>query len=393
MSSPAQGDGHRPVHRDHNLHVIFAVTLMAVLGTTSVTPAFNGVREAFGVSAGQVGLLITVFTLPGVLLTPVLGVLSDRYGRRKILVPALLLFGVAGRACALARDFELLLALRFLQGMGAAALGTINVTMIGDIYSGRDRATAMGYNSSFLSTATASYPALGGLLAALGWYYPFALPLFAIPVGLLVLFSLRNPEPHNEQGIGEYLGSVWGHLKDRQVAGLLFMSLGTFVVLFGPQLFYLPILMSDSFGSSPVFIGVVLSSASVVSAVAASQLGRLTGYFEPTTLMKAAFLLYPVALCLIPLAPNPWLLFLPAAVFGVAQGLNIPNILTLLNGFAPDENRGAFMSVNGMTLRLGQTLGPVLMGAAAVGIGISGAYYAAAALTGVMFLVAAATLR
>ncbi|MBA2443563.1 MAG: MFS transporter, partial [Rubrobacter sp.] len=258
---------------------------------------------------------------------------------------------------------------------------------------GWDRATAMGYNSSVLSTATASYPALGGLLAALGWYYPFALPLFAIPIGLLVIFSLRNPEPHNEQGMREYFGSVWHHLWDRQVAGLLFLSLGTFVVLFGPQIFYLPILMGDSFGSSPVFIGMVLSSASLVSALAASQLGRLSGYFEPTTLMKAAFLLYPVALCLIPLAPNPWLLLVPAAVFGVAQGLNIPNILTLLNGLAPDENRGAFMSVNGMILRLGQTLGPVLMGAAAVGIGISGAYYAAAALTGVMFLVAVATLR
>ncbi len=320
MSSLAQGDGHGPVYRDHNLHVIFAITLMAVLGTTSVTPAFNGVREAFGVSAGQVGLLITVFTVPGVLLTPVLGVLSDFYGRRKILVPALLLFGVAGGACALARDFELLLALRFLQGMGAAALGSINVTMIGDIYSGWDRATAMGYNSSVLSTATASYPALGGLLAALGWYYPFALPLFAIPIGLLVIFSLRNPETHNEQGMGEYFGSVWGHLRDRQVAGLLFLSLGTFVVLFGPQLFYLPILMGDSFGSSPVFIGMVLSSASVVSAVAASQLGRLTGYFDPTTLMKASFLLYPVALCLIPLAPNPWLL-LEAAPIGSSKSM------------------------------------------------------------------------
>jgi MFS transporter, ACDE family, multidrug resistance protein len=66
-----------------------------------------------------VRILITVFALPSVVLTLVLGVLSDRHERRKIRVLALLLFGVTGSLCAFARGFELLLALRLLQGMGA----------------------------------------------------------------------------------------------------------------------------------------------------------------------------------------------------------------------------------------------------------------------------------
>ena len=134
MSTAAERDGEvRKVYKDHNLHVLWGVTLMAVLGVSSVTPAFPRIVQELGFSSGQVGLLITVFTLPGIVLTPVLGVLSDRYGRKKILVPALLPFGVAGGACALARSFELLWASRFFQGMGAAALGTLNVTVIGDI--------------------------------------------------------------------------------------------------------------------------------------------------------------------------------------------------------------------------------------------------------------------
>jgi MFS family permease len=95
---------------------------MAMLGTASISPAFPEIQEVFGVSRGQVAMLISVFTLPGVLLTPVVGALSDRFGRRKILVPSLLLFGLAGGACALARNFELLLVLRALQGTGAASL-------------------------------------------------------------------------------------------------------------------------------------------------------------------------------------------------------------------------------------------------------------------------------
>ena len=78
---------------------------MAVLGVSTLTPAFPAISGEFGISGGQVGLLITVFTLPGVVLTPMLGVLSDHHGRRKIRVPALLLFGAAGGACVFARGF------------------------------------------------------------------------------------------------------------------------------------------------------------------------------------------------------------------------------------------------------------------------------------------------
>jgi MFS transporter, ACDE family, multidrug resistance protein len=82
--------------------------------------------------------------------------------------------------------------------MGASALGTLNVTVIGDIYAGRERSAALGYNSSVLSVGTASYPAIGGALAAFGWFYPFALAFVAIPIGLLVLFSATpNPATSN----------------------------------------------------------------------------------------------------------------------------------------------------------------------------------------------------
>lgn len=164
------------VHKDPNLHIIFGVTLMAVLGTSSISPAFPEVQEAFGVSRGQVALLITLFTLPGVLLTPVVGALSDRFGRRKILIPSLLLFGLAGGARALARNFDLLLALRVLQAAGAVSLGALNITLVGDLYAGRTLTAAMGYNAGVLSVGAASYPAVGGAMAMFGWYYPFALP-------------------------------------------------------------------------------------------------------------------------------------------------------------------------------------------------------------------------
>ena len=59
------------------------------------------------------------------------------------------------------------------------------------------------------------------------------LPVLAIPIALLVAFSLHNPEPEGDQGLREYFGSVWEHIKDRRVVGLFVASLVTFVILFG----------------------------------------------------------------------------------------------------------------------------------------------------------------
>ncbi len=164
------------------------------MAVSSITPAFPKIAVEFGITKQQVGYLISVFTLPGVFLTPFLGILADRFGWKKVLVPALLLFGVAGFACFFARDFNSLLLFRLFQGVGAASIGSLNVTLIGGLYSGKRRGTAMGYNGSVLSIGTAAYPAVGGALAAIAWYCPFVLPLLGIFIGFVVLRYLKNPK-------------------------------------------------------------------------------------------------------------------------------------------------------------------------------------------------------
>jgi MFS family permease len=388
------GGSRQPVWKDHNLHVVFSVTLMAVLGSSSVAPAFPQVAEELGVSSRQVGLLITFFTLPGVFLTPVAGVLSDKLGRKRVLIPSLLLFGIAGTACAFVRDFELLLALRAVQGVGAAALGATNVTLIGDLYEGRRRTAALGYNSSVLSVGTASYPAIGGALATFAWYYPFALPVVAVPIAFVVLFSLHNKEPHNEQDLKDYFGSVAERVKNRTVIGLFSGSLVTFVVLFGALITYLPILMSERFSTPPYLIGLIVAASSLTTALTSTQVTRLTARFSQKGLIRVSYLLYAVALAVVPLVPSVWLLLVPTVVFGFAQSLNLPNSFALLNEAAPDENRGAFIALNSTILRLGQTLGPLLMGLlAAFPSGLTGAYLALAVVSALMSLLAFVLIR
>jgi MFS family permease len=372
--------GERHLLRDPNLHVIFGVTLMAVLGVSSITPAFPQIGEALNLTPGQVGMLVAVFTLPGVALTPVLGVLGDRLGRKRVLIPSLVLFAVAGTACGFARDYDVLLALRLLQGAGAAAIGALNITIVGDLYSGWRRAAALGYNASVLSIGTALYPAIGGALALLGWFYPFFLPILALPVALLVVRQLRNPEPSSELKLSEYLRNALSSMRDRQALGLFLASLVTFVILYGAYLTYLPFLLRRSFDASPLLIGLLFSAASLATAVTSFRLGRLAQRFTSQALVRAGFALYVLTMVALPLAPSVGALMVPVVLFGVANGIAIPSILTMLTGLAPAEYRAAFMSVNATVLRLGQTLGPLAAGAMLAYQGLPGVYYGSSAL-------------
>ncbi|MEJ2635529.1 MAG: MFS transporter [Calditrichia bacterium] len=368
-----------------NLQIIYGVTLMSVLGVSSITPAFPKIVDVLHISANSIGLLITAFTLPGFLLTPVLGVFADRVGRKKILVPSLLLFGGAGFVCGFARDFHLLLLFRFLQGIGGASLGSLNVTLIGDLFTGKTRTSAMGINASILSVGTASYPFIGGALATIAWYFPFFLPVFALPIGFIVLFSLNNPEPEREQELKEYLASVWMSIKNRKVVGLFIASVVTFIMLYGSFLTYLPILLGQSFNASPIVIGIILSSMSVSTALTSAQLGNLSRRISKGKLIMLAFLFYAAGLFILPFVHNIWWFFLPTIIFGLGHGVNIPAIQTMFAELAPMKYRGAFMSLNGMVLRFGQTIGPPLMGLIYAMWGVEATFFAGAAFAVVTF--------
>ncbi len=380
------------VYNDTNLRIVFGITLMAVMGVAAITPAFPTIARDLNISAQKVGLLITVFTLPGVMSVPILGVLADRYGRRKILVPALMLLGVAGGACYFAQDFNTLLILRFFQGLGGSSLGSINTTLIADLYHGRDRATAMGYTASVLSIGTASYPLIGGGLAVIAWHYPFLLSLIAIPVGFLVLFKLKNPEPEKPKDMKKYFAGIWRSI-NRQVVGLFFISLFTFVILYGVYLSYFPFLVEYSFGGSPVVIGMLMSAMSLTTAVMSARLGKLTYRYSSKKLLMTGFAFYALALALIPLMPNIWMLLIPSFVFGLGHGLNIPSLLTLMTSFAPFEHRAAFMSMNSMVLRGGQTIGPPLIGLFFAMGGTAAAFYTGSVIALLMLAITAFSLE
>lgn len=385
MPGPHEETG-RPLFLDPNLTIIFGITLLAVLSVSSIAPVFPMVAQELDVDPGAVGLLITVFTMPGIILTPVFGVLADRFGRKQVLVPALILFSIAGSSCSLARSFDTLLLLRFLQGVGAASLGSLNATLIGDLFRGRARTEAMGYNASVLSVGTAIYPALGGALATLGWYVPFALPIVGLVVALAVVFRLEGVEIERGAGLGRYLREAASGMKNRKVAGLYLVSVMTFIVLYGAYTTFIPLDLSERFGSTALAIGLIMTVGSLSTAATAASLRHLHRFLTSERLITLAFLLYALSFVVIPWLPAHWWVALPVALFGVAQGMNYPVVMSLLAGLAPTEHRAVFMSANGMVLRVGQTLGPIIMAGVFAWGGMDRVFYVAGGICLGMFI-------
>lgn len=375
------------IYLDINLQIIFGITLTYIMGVSIITPAFPKMVKELNISAKDIGLLITVFSFPGILLTPLLGVIADRWGRKKIIIPSLMLFGITGGACFFTRDFTLLLILRLIQGIGAAPLGSLTVTIIGDLYSGKELVAAMGYNSGVRSIGSAGYPAIGGALAMIGWYYPFILPVIAVPIGFLVFSHLKTPEPKNEVHIREHLNIVRRKLRNRQVVRLLAIGIITFIMLTGSYMTCFPLLLGNSFSASPLIIGLIMASVSLIAAITSSQLGKIAKFFSERNILKISFILYALALLVIPFVPQLGLFLIPILIFGIAHGINVPVVQSILAGLAPVKYRATFMSISGMTFRIGQTLGPLLMGVVISVWGISGAFYAGAALSIMMFII------
>lgn len=359
---------------------IFSLTVMVGVGTSTMPPALAAVQRTFGVAPDVAGMLLTVFTLPGLLLTPLGGYLADRIGRRGILLSSLVLFAGAGAAALCVESFEHLVVVRLVQGIGAASLGALNVTLISDFFDGHDRARLLGFNHSVLSIGTAVLPVLSGWLAAASWRLPFALPMLGVIVAAGVLMFIPPQSSARTSDIDTF-SSAETHR--RELALLLGISVATYAVLFGPFLNYLQerIRVLESQGSVLYErIGMMVGLMSVATTLGALSVGRLSQRFPLHVLLIVACVLYTAAQVLFVVIPTYTLLVIPTMLFGLAQALNQPVVQSLVARLAPPERRGTVLSINRTAALLGQTVGPLLFGIVYRSGGLDMVFIAGAAL-------------
>jgi MFS family permease len=345
------------------MQLIIAIAMVTMYGGSVISPALPAIQEALGVETSSIGLLMTAFSLPGIISIPIAGIMADRYGRRKIIAPMILLYGVAGVLSFFAPNFETLLALRFLSGFGAGSLATLTLTLIGDMFGDKQRMEALGYRIAFGQAANGIFPIFGGLLAVIGWQYPFLLYILAMPVGFMALAILDDDSADSSSTVKQYLGEVWAGLSNARTGSLLTVAPTLMIINQGVVLTFLPIYLGKTFGVSAAVIGFVISSRVIAGSLIAYSMGKLINYMREEWLLICSLLVLALAISLIPLVTSVWYMIGPALLIGAAAGVGFPAFQSLLVGEAPKELRAGIMSANGVTNRIGQAAGPIIASA------------------------------
>lgn len=229
------------------LAALSGVPFIMVLGNSMLIPVLPAIKGALHLTQFKVSLLITLFSIPAGIVIPLAVFLSDRFGRKKVIAPALILYGLGGIVAGLAAIFFknmaylAILGGRILQGIGAASTAPIAMALTGDLFTGKDRGTALGIIEAANGLGKVVSPILGALLGLITWYATFLFfPLVVIPVVLGLWFIVQEPVGNRQaQNVGQYLKS-FARVFEKKSAMLLTSFLGgavALLILFGVLFF------------------------------------------------------------------------------------------------------------------------------------------------------------
>ena len=362
LSNPLVG-----IQQSQTVLIIFASTLVSVMGVSLISPALPTIQAAWNISASQASLLISAFTIPGVVLTPFIGLTSDRIGRKQVLVPSLFLFGVSGVAIVFVDGFTTILGLRVIQGIAGSAIMSLTVTLLGDLFSGERRSSLIGLNAAILAIGAAGYPLLGGGLALLSWTAPFVCFALGIIVALAGSAILSEPDSSRDSSGLSYIINAAQAVPTWTAIGLYMAIFGIFVILYGAQLTVIPFILNESYNLSSGVIGLLIGLPAVTMGMTSSQSSRLLHYLSPSRLIALGFVTYGIGMTLAALTHSLTILAGALFLFGIGQGFAEPITDTALNALTPDTFRGGIMSIRTSVLQFGTTLGPpVFIGVASI---------------------------
>ena len=394
------------------LAVVIGVVFIDLVGFGIVIPILPFYVRSFGVSDAFIGLLAASYSLAQFLAAPTLGRLSDRIGRRPVLLASLATAGVAwvtfgyagvsgarfGTAAALATLF----ASRTLAGAMGGNIAAAQA-YVADITPRDRRAGALGLVGASFALGFVFGPAIGGLLAAdpvvaradalFPAFVPataYSLPSFAaagmsflaVAVGALFLEEPKRTRPAEEMS-GRRTTAIGQFREALASASLRPLTVAYFVVAVafaGVQVMFIPY-VADAFGYDATAAAFLLTYVGVLGAVNQGVLvGRLSRVFPSRTLVAAGAVVLGSALVAIPatglvdravggvgLGGPSWLtlplvaLLLALAALSLGNALVNVSLATLVSASAGDEEQGAAFGVTQGASSLGRTVGPPLM--------------------------------
>lgn len=343
------------------LSLVYASSLALMMGVNFIQPALPAMTRPFGISDSALGLVMTVYTAPAIVLSPLFGIVADLYGRRLLLAWGLTLFGLSGAAVALAPSFEWVLIFRAIQGIGFSAVIPLTIVLIGDLLEGEREVGGQGLKVFLDRIGYLILPPLGGILAAIAWYWPFVVYLAVVPLGLTVLASMPETKATTHGETWGYLGNMLRLTRHPRLVIAFSAGFLRFFLDYG-FLTYFPLFLVRTHGISTATAGFLYVFFSAGAMLTSSQAGRLAAGHDKARLLFAAFVVSGLALVAVPFLPGVWLVGVSLFFYGLANGVISPMQKSLLTQNAPTELRGGIVSFDRLIQQLSKTISTSVVG-------------------------------
>lgn len=379
-----------------NIMILFFTLIVVMMGFGMAIPVLPFYVDSFGASGSELGLLMSIYAVMQFIFAPVWGSLSDRYGRKP-----LILLGVLGNALSqllfgLANSLLMLFVARALSGILSAATLPTAMAYISDSTSEDNRSGGMGIIGAAMGIGMVLGPGLGGMLATDNLSLPFFVAAGLSTLALVLIFVLL-PESLDEAD--RDAGAGFKGPQFREMWQALFSPIGlllvvAFIISFGLTNFeaVFGLFAKDRFGYGSGEVGGILMFIGVVSAVVQMGLtGPLTKRFGEVSTLRGALLVTVVGFVLMLLAENLAGILVTMLVFIVGNSLLRP-VTSSLTSKRADVPQGVAMGLNNAFMSLGRIIGPTWAGLL-FDVNMNLPYLSGAAITAIGLVITLVWLR
>lgn len=344
------------------LYLLGFCAAVVSLAQNLYVPLLPSLQDDLHTSFYLVNLTVSFFTIALAVMQIAFGPIIDKKGRRAVLLPSMLLYALASVGCAFSPTVYVLLFFRLLQGIGAAAVPLVAATVIGDIFTGKERAKGMSTYQMILGIAPAFGPLIGGFIGSFAGYFGTFLFLAVLALVMLLTTALALPETKPAAGIGASAGahSYASLLKNRAAAPVLLLGFALYYIFYN-FLVFLPDLLTHSYNLDMKQIGWVFLLLLSFSMIGNKVSGKWQGAIGTTKSLFATsgLTLLSLALFLLTAKASLALLLVTLVIVGFAAGLTMSVPPTLLTEEFPNQ-RATAIGLYNFVRYLGMAAAPLL---------------------------------
>ncbi len=348
---------------------IASIPLVMTLGNSMLIPVLPVMEKRMGISVFQSSLIITVYSIVAIFLIPIAGYLSDHIGRKKVIIPSLIITGIGGiisgwASWQMTDGYLIVLIGRALQGVGAAGAFPIVLPLVGDMFKGDDEVSGvLGEIETANTLGKVLSPILGSFLAGFIWFLPFfSIPIFSAISVVLMTFLVKSPKKEeNPLPFKDFIQKVKLIFTEngRWLYAIFFIGIIVMFVLFG-VLFYLSDLLENKYGIHNLQKGLYLAIPLGALCTASYIIGKLIK--KNRTLMKwitfTSLLILGIAVGLLSFSNELWFLLTMFLVAGTGIGASLPPLDALITESIEKEERGTITSIYSSMRFIGVAAGP-----------------------------------